>query len=94
MSTDASQNHSGVCSYLADPKSLRGHPFMTSTQRESGGSGGHMQMGEGSAPCGRPHRKLEPTDFIPPSSHAQKLAFFCTRVSSLDRIKGGNISLI
>ena len=34
-----------------------------------------------SAPCGRPHRKLEPTDIILSSSHAKKLAFFCTRNS-------------
>jgi len=30
-------------------------------------------MGEGSAPCGRPYRKLEPTDVILPSSHAKKV---------------------
>ena len=29
-----------------------------------------------SAPCGRPHRKLEPTDVVLSSSHAKKLAFF------------------
>jgi len=30
---------------------------------------------EGSAICGRPHRKLELTDVILSSSHAKKLAF-------------------
>jgi len=49
---------------------------MTFTRRGSG-SGGCMWTGErGSAPCGRPHRKLEPTDVILSSSHAKKLAFF------------------
>jgi len=32
--------------------------------------------GEGSASCGRPHKKLEPTDVSLSSSHAKKLAFF------------------
>ena len=64
-----------------------GHPFMTSTRKGSrSGSGGHMLTGEGeSAPRGRLHRKLEPTDVIPSSSHAKKLAFF-TIISSLDGI--------
>jgi len=31
---------------------------------------------KGSAPSGRLHRKLEPTDVILSSSHAKKLAFF------------------
>ena len=35
-----------------------------------------MWTGEGSAPCGRPHRKLEPTVVILSSSHGKKLAFF------------------
>src|SRR6218665_422616 len=45
---------------------VRGHPFMTSTQRGV------------PAPCGRPHRKLklESTDVILSSSHAKKLASF------------------
>ena len=41
---------------------------------------GYAQVGAcgqgGTAPCGRPHRKLEPTDAILSSSHAKKLAFF------------------
>ena len=44
---------------------------MTSTRR-SGSTG----RGQESAPCGRPHRKLEPVDVILSSSHAKKLAFF------------------
>jgi len=48
---------------------------MTSTRRRRGsGSGGRLRTGEGSAPCGRLHRKLEATDVIL-SSHAKKLAF-------------------
>ena len=54
--------------------SLRGHPFMTSTQRgEESGSGRRMWTGEGGpAPCERPHKKLklESTDVILSSSHA------------------------
>ena len=37
----------------------------------------HEDRGRGLAPCGRPHRKLEPavtTDIIRSSSHAKKLA--------------------
>ena len=33
-------------------------------------------QGEGSAPCGRPQRKLEPTDIHVMSSHAKKGVFF------------------
>ena len=37
----------------------------------------HTEAGRGSAPCGCPHRKLEPTDIIlSSSSHAKKLVFF------------------
>ena len=43
--------------------------------------------GRGSGRCGRPHRKLEPTDIILSSSHAKKLAFLWVRISSLDGIK-------
>src|SRR6218665_1755914 len=61
-------------------KSVRDHPFMTSTRRgEGSGSDGRMWTGEGGpAPCGRPHRKLklESTDVILSSSHAKKLASF------------------
>ena len=32
--------------------------------------------GGGSALCGRPHRKLEPSDIILYSSHAKKLDFY------------------
>jgi len=42
---------------------------------------------QGSAPCGRPHRKLEHTDVILSYSHAKKLAEFCTKISSLQGIK-------
>jgi len=46
-----------------------------------------MRTGEReSAPRGRPHRKLVPIDVIL-SSHAKKLEFFWTRISSLGRIK-------
>src|SRR6218665_2180880 len=65
---------------------IRGHPFMTSARRGSD-SGGRMWAARGGpAPCGRPHRKLklESTDVILSSSHANKLSFF-TRISSLDR---------
>ena len=66
---------------------------MTSTRREEGvrlrwdvygrGEGGDP------APCGRPHRKLklESTHVILSSSHAKKLVYFFTRISSLDGIK-------
>ena len=52
--------------------------------------------GGGPAPCGRPHRKLklEFTDIILSSSHAKKLVYFFTRISSLDGIKSGNFSVI
>ena len=69
---------------------------MTSTRRgEESGSGGCMWTG-GQAPCGRPHRKfkLESTDVILSFSHAKKLVYFFTRISSLDRIKSGNFSAI
>ena len=48
--------------------------------------------GEGSAPCGRPDRKLklEPIDVILLSSHAKKLASFFIGISSLDGMKSGN----
>ena len=38
--------------------------------------------------------KLEPTDVILSSSHAKKLAFFWTRILSLDGIKSGKFSSI
>src|SRR6218665_3712949 len=59
---------------------IRGHPFMTSTQRGRGQAQvdacGRGRVGQ--APCGRPHRKLklESTDVILSSSHAKKLASF------------------
>ena len=56
-----------------------------------------MWTGEGgSSPCGRPHRKLklESTDVILSSSHAKMLAFFFTRISSLDGTKSGHFSAI
>src|SRR6218665_1892425 len=49
------------------------HAFMTSTRRGEGRSGscGCLWMGEeGSAPCGRSHRKLLLTDILS-SSHAK-----------------------
>ena len=46
------------------------------------------------SPCGRPHRKLEPTDIILSSSHAKKLAFSWTKISYSDGIKSGNFSSI
>src|SRR6218665_439974 len=56
---------------------IRGHPFMTSTQRARGVRfrWTHVDGGGGQAPCGRPHRKLkiESTDAILSSSHAKKL---------------------
>jgi len=45
-----------------------------------------------SAPCGRPHRKLDPTDIV--FSSAKKWASFCTRISSLNGIKSGHFSSI
>ena len=72
----------------------RGHPFMTSTRRGRGsGSGGCMWMG--SAPCGRPHRKLklESTDVILSSSHAKKLASFYQNFI-FGQKKSGNFSAI
>jgi len=58
---------------------LRGHPFMTSTQRGGWGQAQVDACGRGGgapAPCGRPHRKLklEATDVILSTSHAKKLA--------------------
>jgi len=52
----------------------------------------HVVCGaEGSAPCGRWHRKvkLEPTGIIL-SSHAKKMECLFARISSLDVIKSGN----
>jgi len=43
--------------------------------------------------CGRQEEKLELTDVILSSSHANKLAF-CTKMSSLDGIKSGQFSSI
>src|SRR6218665_3160274 len=56
----------------------------------------HVDGGRGQALCGRPHRtlKLKSTDIILSSSHAKKLVYFCTRISSLDGIKSGNFSAI
>ena len=42
------------------------------------GSDGCMRTGRGSAPRGRLYSKLEPTDNILSSSHANKLAFSIT----------------
>src|SRR6218665_1884164 len=56
-------------------KNTRGHPLTTSTRRgRESGSCGRLWTVKGSAPCGRPHRKLWPTDIILSSSHAKKLA--------------------
>jgi len=49
-----------------------------------------MRTGNGSAPCERPHRKLDLTDIM--SFHAKKRAFFCTGILSLNGIKGDNFS--
>jgi len=52
----------------------------------------YVNGARGSAPCGRPHRKLRPTDIVL-SSHAEKLAFlgqnfiFGRSKVALDRIK-------
>ena len=64
------------------------------TEGERPGSGGCMRMGAGcSAPCGCPHRKLEPTSSCL-SSRVKKLAFLCTIILSLEGIKRENFSLI
>jgi len=39
-------------------------------EAEGSGSDGRLRTGEGSAPRGCPHRKLEPTDIVLSSSHA------------------------
>src|SRR6218665_498840 len=56
----------------------------------------HVDSGGGPAPYLRPHRKLklESTDVILSFSHAKKLVYFFTRISSLDGIKSGNFSAI
>jgi len=57
---------------------LWGHPFMLFTRRGVRLRWVHADGGERggrSAPCGRPHRKLEPTDVILYSSYANKLEF-------------------
>ena len=65
---------------------------MTSTRR-----GGvrlrltHADGGGESAPCGRPHRKREPTDVI---FSCKEVGVFLTRISSLDGIKSGHFSAI
>jgi len=61
---------------------------------EGGRGQAQVDGGGGQAPCGRPHKKLklESTDVILSSSHAKKLAYFFTRISSLDGIKSGNFS--
>src|SRR6218665_2724489 len=78
-------------------KSVRGHPFITSTRRGRGsGSGGRVWTGGGGpAPCGRPHRKLklESTDVILFFSHAKKLASFLPEFR-LWTEKSGNFSAI
>jgi len=47
------------------------------------------------APCERPHRKLELKSdiIILSSSHAKKLAVFWTRISSLDGIKSSSVQV-
>src|SRR6218665_1722352 len=64
--------------------------------RGSGSGGCVWTGGGGQAPRGHPHRKLKlkSTDVILSSSHANKLASFFTRISSLDGIKIGNLSPI
>jgi len=62
--------------------------------RPHGGGGGQAQAdacgrGKGSATCGRPHIKLEPTHVILYTSHAKKLALFWIRIWPLDEIKIG-----
>jgi len=73
-----------------------GHPFMTSTRRGEGvGLRWTHVDGGGSAPCGRPHRrlKLEPADVILSSSHAKKLAFFYQNFIFRQNTKSGNLSI-
>ena len=75
-----------------------GHPFMTSTRRGRGIRlmWTHVDRGMGgSAPCGRPHRKLklECTDVILSSFHAKKLASFLPEFR-LWTGKSGNFSAI
>src|SRR6218665_284745 len=56
----------------------------------------HMDVGGGQAICGRPCRKLKlgSIDVILSSSHAKKLVYFLTRISSLDGIKSGHFSAV
>jgi len=72
---------------------------MTSTRKGGGGKAQVDACGRergSQAPCGRPRRKLklESTDVILLSSAAKKLAYFKTRISSLDGIKSVNFSAI
>ena len=46
-----------------------------------------MDGEKGSAPCGSPQGKLEPTDVILSSSHANKVDVLCTKILPLGRIK-------
>ena len=64
-------------------------PSIYDVHTEGSGSCGRIWSGWGQAPCGRPHRKLklESTDVILSSSHAKKLLYFFTRISSLGGIK-------
>src|SRR6218665_27257 len=61
------------------------------TQRRGGSLAQVDACRQGRAPCGRPHRKLEPTDIILSSSHAKKLAF---SPQNFVGIKSGNFSSI
>jgi len=72
-------NYNNACQFLHSTTGViydreRVHPFMTSTGR--GGAQADAYGRRGSAPSGRPHRKLEPTDIILSFSHVKKLAFF------------------
>ena len=73
--------NTGFWGFFVLPK-LRGHPFMTSTRRGRGQAQvDACGWGRGSAPCGCPQQKLEPTDDILSSSHARKLVIFVPEFS-------------
>jgi len=78
---------------------IRGHPFMTSTRKGEEGQAQADACGRGKAgpaPYGRPHRtlKLESTDVVLSSSHANKLGSFLLPEFRLWTEKSENFSAI
>src|SRR6218665_802559 len=90
------ESTSSLCVVTLEKMLTHKGPSIYDVHMEGGGSQAQVDAcgrgRGGQAPCGRPHRKLKlkSTDVILSSSHAKKVAYFFTRISSWDGIKSGN----